>query len=146
MCLALIENSGREPKVAQEDIVCYKVMKVNIDYADNEYLAPFQDFHYIRDRENHLSPKDEKRFMNIEKGIWLAPDVEKIECGFHSIPTQEHAEKFANDYLFEEDEVTSYPVVECVIPKGALYWTGVWGDDFDIPNYCSNKIIVKGEI
>lgn len=128
--MCLIVNS--ELKVAQEDIVCYKVLK----YSCGSWVSPFRGMAYLK---NHL--------YELGKSI----QVDKHHCineGFHSFIRADDAKKLSDvlDYFYEHycgNKI--YCVAKCIIPKGTVYAEGlyiyeIYGEKYH--SYCSEKIKV----
>jgi len=125
--MCLIVNS--ELKVAQEDIVCYKVLK----YSCGSWVSPFRGMAYLK---NHL----------YELGKPLQVDSHhRINEGFHSIIRADVAKKLSDvlGYFYEHycgNKI--YCVAKCIIPKGTVYAEGlyIYGEKYH--SYCSEKIKV----
>lgn len=131
MCMYILKNEGKilKPRVAEEDIECFKVVAVDKD--ENMYSAvrrfPYQlnetytvegNFFEIYYTEHH--------FHRISEG------------GFHSIAEMEDVLDNYTSYtiVFNEKMV----IVRCHIPKGSLYYMGksLSGE----PNYVSQSIVI----
>lgn len=128
MCLTLTEHS--KLKVAEEDIVCYKVA-----IKDNDgdcFVTPFRGMTYKLGELYSTSIGWPRKIGSINI----------INEGFHSFTCKEDAYKCAK---FEAPtfEGTNMVVVKCIIPKGANYIEGMF---VQYPNYVSNKIICEKEV
>jgi hypothetical protein len=129
MCLS--RTTTKKPKIAEEDIICYKFLKVagsGFPRRDVRITAPFRtDFQYQLGKVTKLQPH------------------QKLECehhdyvhvGFHS---------FANvKAAFHNADIRNYPhdpeyfVFVCVIPKGAKYFVGRFCQHL---SYASDALIV----
>ena len=128
MCLYPITD---KPKVAENDIVCYKVVQVPLD---GHKMHPLWHF-YSRIYELG-KVYNEKRF-DVSKKTLLG--VTTITFGFHSYIKQSRARynvlrltKYKNNKII---------ILKCVIPCGALYYEGSSGETASIEEYCSNKIM-----
>lgn len=127
--MCLIVNS--ELKVAQEDMVCYKVFK----YLCGSLKSPLRGMAYLK---NHL----------YELGKPLQVDSHHcINEGFHSIIRADDAKKLSDvmGYFYEhycENKPWCYVVAKCIIPKGTVYAEGlfIYGEKYH--SYCSEKIKV----
>ena len=128
MCLVTIQL---EPKIADKDIVCYKLIKRT--KIKGIYKSSFQGFEYII----------RKLYTN------------NIKIGF-SYFLMKHRNIFG--YFIEEGMFHSYasylyPVIlsplphgallKCIIPKGAYYYEGYFDDS---PSYASSQIKILEEI
>lgn len=128
MCLYTKQT---EPKIAEEDIICYKF--------------------YIRDNEILFSPYQESRapeigiVANTELGKSYRPtDIgsyihnflgfKRVDKGFHSFKTLEETKHEVNGYWNNLGLV----IFKCIIPRGSLYYKGIFGDRYE--SYCSNSI------
>ena len=111
MCLRL---TSYEKKIAQEDIECYKVLKV----SGGLLLSPFQMFDYM------IGKFYETKLGEIEEG--------DIYEGFHSCSTIYGARRYQTNNVEH--------IFKCIIPKGAQLFVGRH-DEFE--GYASNQIIIK---
>lgn len=120
MCLRISE--GSQKKIAQEDIVCVKVLSRRFD----TYWSPYIGSSYVLGR-----------MKTATMGI---PFECKIENGLHSFAPDEI--DFA--YVINQD-INSHLSVACsaVIPKGAEYYEGWFGP---MKGYVSNQLIVREEL
>lgn len=123
MCLYLnidLDNDSKllEPKVAEKDIVCYKTIN-KISPTKVRSLA----YQFVYE----LNKLYEADIFTTAVDLRTSPNI--INNGFHSY----------------KNEPTSdfYHVVECIIPKGSLYWEG-FGNELrkGSEEYCSNQIII----
>ena len=128
MCLITTKNI---PKVAQEDIVCYKFYKL---YDNGELFSPYQGSHApaINEITNTLLGGAEyaEMFLN---GITIS--MYFVNLGFHSFKCFDDLVKETNFYLF-----STIKIFKCIIPKGSKYYEGVY---CEYPSYCSESIILK---
>lgn len=126
MCLAI--NKDEQPKVAEENIIVYKSVRVR----DNELLSSYRNYIWKKGllRVTKMEESDEKLYAD-----WRDKDINYgfhtqlkfIGKGFHSCGSFIRATEIKQWY----DE----QVMECMIPKGALYYHNL----SDL--YVSNKII-----
>ena len=144
MCLTLTEKS--EIKVAEEDIICYKVVR---RLCSGVYRSEYYGYLYetgILDKSAFGDITITTRpcittYRSINFNYQDITGYEQVvERGFHSFTCKEDAYKYAERYRYS---AVSYVVVKCIIPKGANYIEGIYGE---YPNYVSNKIICLGEI
>lgn len=115
MCLT---SKWRFPKIAKEDIVCYKVLEVNID--NRYFVTP-----YRKNIVDINKPYEAKEANSLS----IFHPYTKTKGYIHTfafIPTlQNLKERFDNPVVFK-----------CIIPKGTKYHRGNFA-------YCSKKIIFK---
>ena len=113
MCLKVSKNA--RAKTAKKDIICYKQLR---EYKNKGgfvvFESPYWHFKYDLGKLYTL-------------GGALKKEGAEVNEGHHS-------------YVNRED-VGEIPF-ECIIPKGAKYYTG----DYDAPSYASNQIIIKERI
>ena len=131
MCLHL---NHLEPKIADKDIVCYKL--VDKTKIKGVYKSYFQEFEYVI-RQSYTNNLDIKFVDRIIKN--LCPSyphygIYAIEEGmFHS---------YAN-YLSAITILPNCVTLKCIIPKGAYYFEGYFGN---YPSYASSQIKILEEI
>ena len=129
MCLHL---NHLEPKIADKDIVCYKLVKRT--KIKGIYKSSFQEFEYIirqlytnnldiRFANKSIKRSFYKRFYIIEEGM------------FHSYAS----------YLYPVilSPLPCGALLKCIIPKGAYYFEGYFDDS---PSYASSQIKILEEI
>ena len=102
MCWNIFSEKDKEKRIAESDIICYKVLKQN-------YRSLFEDFKY--------------KFRILYKlDIELKPTEDfKIYEGFHSYkdpPIKSYMCSIVDDPL----------CVECTIPKGSTYYINRLGE------------------
>ena len=135
MCL-YVNDSNMKPKVAKENITCYKVLE--------EYST-----------DNGVSFHTPFRFMDVELGKTYVDDneviIKKSECNGNSYGTIKsgvfHSFKEYIDAVSLLEKVGVCDpvfVVECVIPKGTEYYEGTFDDGE--PCYGSKTIQYKEKI
>ena len=129
MCLVI---NHLEPKIANEDIVCYKLVKRT--KIKGIYKSSFQGFEYIirqlytnnldiRFANKSIKRSFYKRFYIIEEGM------------FHSYAS----------YLYPVilSPLPHGALLKCIIPKGAYYFEGYFDES---PSYASSQIKILEEI
>ena len=133
MCL---DTKQLEPKIADKDIVCYKLVKRT--KIKGIYKSSFQRFEYVI-RQLYTNNLD----------IRFADKVIKNLC-----PSRPHLNIYAvEEGMFHSYENHLYPVIlsplpncallKCIIPKGAYYFVGYFDD---APSYASSQIKILEEI
>lgn len=101
MCLITLDSM----LTADKDIVCYKILRLNLD---GEYTSYYHPEHKWNLNELYGTALDQNPSKNLKI----------IEFGFHSYKSLEDAQEVFND--LEPDAV----LVKCVIPQGASYYFG----------------------
>ena len=133
MCLVI---NQLEPKIADKDIVCYKLVKRT--KIKGIYKSNFQRFEYVI-RQLYTNNLD----------IRFADKVIKNLC-----PSYPHLGIYAvEEGMFHSYESRLCPVIlsplpscallKCIIPKGAYYFEGYFDDS---PSYASSQIKILEEI
>lgn len=113
MCLSRLTTE--EPLVAQEDIVCYKVLT-------RTQHSPYYDFYYELELEYYSA---------------LIKDSYCIEEGFHSFSDEDTAKK--SKLLIEAGSgYNDCSIYKCIIPQGSKYYVGYSITTFN--SYASNRI------
>lgn len=128
MCLFI---NHLEPKIADKDIVCYKLVKRT--RIKGVYKSSFRGFEYI-----------------IRK---LYTNNIKIGFSYFLMKHRNIFGYFIEEGMFHSYESHLYPVIlsplpncallKCIIPKGAYYFEGTF--DFS-PSYASSQIKILEEI
>lgn len=127
MCL-WIENII--PKVADNDIVCYKVCKRD---TDGNYISLFKGYKYkvAKEYNNNIPISNNAYFYR----LFMDTSGLNFLCYDALGPNLFHSYKIKHCPGFNSPEVG----LECIIPKGAYYWE-------DKNCYGSSQIIIMGEI
>ena len=125
MCLFI---NYLEPKIADKDIVCYKLVKRT--EIKGVQKSNIQRFEYII-RQLYTNYFDIKYVDMLIKRRYNLSAIE--EGMFHS---------YAN-YLSAITVLPNLVVLECIIPKGAYYFEGYFGN---YPSYASSQIKILEEI
>lgn len=163
MCLNIKVNATF--KVAETDIVVYKMLERPYLYASDSYMeminhrqeetrtkdtlsSPYQGMLYTLNRiyttnlqeEPELQTFDEECLVDTEydAGEYLSFAIDE---GFHSFESIDNAKRLADDY-----PANYSVVVECVIPKGTRYYEGVWGlyHDTMVGSFASEVLELRG--
>jgi hypothetical protein len=123
MCLYSETN---KPKIAQQDIVCYKhVLK------RKHHFRPYYHGNKVKYKFGKLYKIDVNLFINkVEKGKkWYL-----INNGFHSYEDIDTFDK-------KNPNGRNYCYIKCIIPKGSLYFEETHNNG-DIFYYCSNQLYI----
>ena len=133
MCLV---TAQLKPKIADEDIVCYKLVKRT--KIKGIYKSSFQGFEYII-RQLYTNNLDIRFVDKIIKNLDTTRSglcLYIIEEGmFHSYAS----------YLYPVilSPLPHGALLKCIIPKGAYYFEGYFDDS---PSYASSQIKILEEI
>lgn len=135
MCLY---TTQKEPKIAQEDITCYKVLKIYNPEWEVELGRKRKSEKTVL--KSYYNPKFK---WNIDKHYRSRLVIEprhltnnySVNKAFHSYQTLESAKSFCKSSL-----ILPGVIVRCIIPKGAKYCVGQQGNE---DGYASNRMIMK---
>ena len=125
MCLFI---NHLEPKIADKDIVCYKL--VERTKIKGIYKSKYQEFEYVI-RQLYTNYFDIKYIDMLIKRRYSRFAIE--EGMFHS---------YVN-YLSAITVLPNRVALKCIIPKGAYYFEGYFGN---YPSYASSQIKILEEI
>lgn len=127
MCLTL--NSDSEIKIAEKDIVCYKILR-----KDSEVYAtsPYFGFEYIVGATYKIDEKLK---------IFCGYEHKFVREGFHSFERFESAKAFLL-YTQRRQFCPEYCIYKCIIPKGTKMVYGYFGGRSSIASEAI-KIIEK---
>ena len=125
MCLVI---NHLEPKIADKDIVCYKL--VERTKIKGIYKSKYQEFEYVI-RQLYTNYFDIKYIDMLIKRRYSRFAIE--EGMFHSY----------TNYLLAITILPNLVVLKCIIPKGAYYFEGYFGN---YSSYASSQIKILEEI
>ena len=133
MCLFI---NQLEPKIADEDIVCYKLVRRT--KIKGIYKSSFQGFEYII-RQLYTNNID-IRFVN--------KIIKNLSPAYTSLCIYIIEEGMFHSYASCLYPVTLSPLpwcalLKCIIPKGAYYFEGYFDES---PSYASSQIKILEEI
>ena len=127
MCLV---TKQLEPKIADKDIVCYKLVKRT--KIKGVYKSSFQGFEYVI-RQLYTDNIDISFVNKIKKHFYKCFYI--IEEGmFHS---------YASNLYPILSPLPWCALLKCIIPKGAYYFEGYFDES---PSYASSQIKILEEI
>lgn len=108
MCLRIAK--GVSEKMAEADIICYKILRVK----DNGFETPYRYFSVVIGNTYHSDLNGEERTYYID-----------IEEGLHSFADASDAEFliFQNENKYPNQTI-KFVMAKCIIPKGSLYYKG----------------------
>ena len=135
MCLIL---SNDDIGIANEDIICYKVM----EKRNETLISPYQSMRY-ECGTTYVSETP----ITVKHISEIGPCVEE---GFHSVSNEQEAERLKSvlqSFVMLYCSNVQYVVVKCLIPAGTRYAVGFfsWMDEsFD--SLCSERIIILEEV
>lgn len=148
MCLYLIEQSSRTRKIAEENIPCYKVVRVHFD----GYCSPFYIQNEIRPGASYTSG------LYFEEGM---TDPDSITVGLHTFIRYEDAVNSIQPKDATEsqriDRCKRFRIIRTIIPKGSSYYEGFFPARFcdmiamhenkaSVNSYASNALIYDTEV
>lgn len=133
MCL-VVSSDRLRPKVAKEDLVCYKILEV---FNDDDLRSPFR---YIR---VHLGEQ-------MESELDEKPNGSEVRYGLHTLCDKEEAVELLKTYrdVFK----CQFVLVRCVIPKGARFYKGKYLSTYfrvaggELGSYCSDRIVYDNQV
>lgn len=133
MCL-VVSSDRLRPKVAKEDLVCYKILEV---FGDVYLRTPFRCAS-VHLGEQMVSALDEN------------PIVKEVRYGLHTLCDKEEAVELLKTYrdVFK----CQFVLVRCVIPKGARFYKGKYlSNNFrvaggELGSYCSDRIVYDNQV
>ena len=132
MCLVIKQL---EPKIADKDIICYKL--VERTKIKGIYKSSFQGFEYII-RQLYTNNLDIRFADRVIKNLCPSHPhlgIYAVEEGmFHSYVSN------LNPTL---SPLPNHALLKCIIPKGAYYYKGVFDESF---SYASSQIKILEEI
>ena len=130
MCLI---TAQLEPKIADKDIVCYKLVKRT--KIKGVYKSSFKEFEYVI-RQLYINNFDIKFSYFLIKHIsMIGSPITYIEEGmFHS---------YASNLYPILSPLPWCALLKCIIPKGAYYFEGYFDES---PSYASSQIKIFEEI
>lgn len=123
MCLHI--KKGQKAKIAQEDIVCYKI----VEGKSLKSLETFYQYTPVKIGHTYVSE------------LKVLGGGEEVEKGLHSFVNLQDAAELAINWNWECGYLNIY-IIECIIPKGSRYYTG----DFYGDGYASDKITYVKQI
>ena len=130
MCF-YIEEKNSKVKIANKDIVCYKIVdKLSKLYVNSRYT----DYKYKLDelnKEINLVIIDEFKVNNV------IVNESKISSGYHSYISKERAIRFLKNIKAYDEEV----IVKCIIPRNSYYYINKRHKEYVSSNIIINKIM-----
>lgn len=141
-------QSTPEPLVAEEDIICYKVLEVKMEETGVKlYHSPYYPYTYGKNEVYTEKAFDKTQiYYNEIKPVWEQWKMRgyiTVDYGFHTFYSMELA---MMEYLYwtrrNAFRNSDYCVMKCVIPKGSKYYRGfiVQTERGDQVGYCSESI------
>ena len=124
MCLRAIHT---QPKIAEEDIVCYKVLRKILFTYWTPYTKTFV-------RLNHLFK------AKGEEEICLFRDPEIGQGFIHAFTNKQRAIRLCLNLYYEDAIFNNFIVVKAVIKKGTKYFLGKHD------NICAKEVFITNEI
>jgi hypothetical protein len=135
MCLTISKNNP-EPMTAEQDIVCYKVLRK--EFHNGALRAPLYKFDYCFGYVYTIPEEYFDQVYVFDDGYRLA------EYGFHSFVALSDAVRFKECLSEALRQIYDFVIVRCVIPNGARYYAGKQKfnrhEDNSPDGYCSEAI------
>lgn len=131
MCLISFE---REPVVAQEDIVVYKVVRLT---ENSEFLAPI-----CRNIRYRIGASYKEKHFDCTRSRCELP-YKIVEHGYHTFGKEDDALEYAS--ALTEAYCVDHCVLKCVIPKGTRYYSGKH-NRHAVHCHCSEVLTVKKKL
>lgn len=138
MCLLTVD---RRAKLAEKDIVCYKVMYAMgpIQSVDMREYPDYNPLYAMSPYFSEIYKWGEEyteAAMPTESSLKQSQYPAHVTTGFHSYRRLKDAESACHSSMI---------IVKCIIPRGSYYWTG---NDYRVNScpdkgyaqYCSNRI------
>ena len=149
MCLSIStkKNETPEPKIAENDIHCYKVLSINDwenleESFDNDFHLKTPYANFLMEPGEHYEEKEENlvigRYNYHNYANYDEYDMWEVGGGmFHSYASIEDA---VEDVLeFQDGNI----IFHAIIPKGAKYFEGDFGS---VVGYASNEILITESV
>ena len=144
MCL----YTQKKPKIAEEDIICYKVLEIRnpewgVESGHNCKSKKTVLMSYFHSGFKwNIDKRYRSKLVIIQRQVVTCFDSCKylVSNAFHSYQTLETAKLFCRNISYQSD-IEPCAIVRCIIPKGAKYCEGMHSDGSD--GYASNQIIMK---
>lgn len=145
-------QSTPDPLVAEEDIICYKVLEVKTEETGVKlYHAPYYPYTYGKNEVYTEKAFDKTQiYYNERKRTWDQWELRgciTVDYGFHTFHSMEVAiteymywmRLSRNRFRFRN---RNYCIMKCIIPKGSRYYRGftVQTEKGDQVGYCSESI------
>ena len=144
-------QSTPDPLVAEEDIICYKVLEVKMEETGVKlYHAPYYPYTYGKNEVyTEKAFVKTQLYYNERKVTWDPWELRgyiMVDYGFHTFHSMETA---VMEYLYWKrrnrcfgDCNREYCIMKCVIPKGSRYYRGFTAqtEKGDQVGYCSESI------
>lgn len=146
MCLTVYakKNETPEPKIAENDIHCYKLLSINDwenleESFDNDFhlKTPYANFlmepgeYYEEKEENFVTPRRNYYTNDVYYGWEVGAGM------FHSYASIEDAVQDVVE--FQDGNI----IFHAIIPKGAKYFEGDFGG---VVGYASNEILITASV
>lgn len=162
--MCLVTHKSNQPQVATEDITCYKLLYVKVIDNIKSYRSIFYGYEWKLNNLNKTEIKIEELNMYTSDEVacyWNCTAFEtlKQEAKLHNIKLNHSADSFNFEKIKKSNQfnviskgfhsIVKHPtlletthgstVFECIIPKGATYYTSGY-------EYVSDQLIVNKTI
>ena len=154
MCLVINKKENRNLKVAEEDIICYKVVHKfggihfdNVVIPQSWYTSPYCGCVYqLNELYKEKAPVE--KYNHTSRKEWYLTEIHG-GC-YHSLLNIEDTFKLSNMLKFGVGARyldTQYTIVKCIIPKKAKYYEGYFSvGTKDCPAFASKQIKILEEV
>lgn len=142
MCLFI--KRGEEPKIAKQDIICFKIMQ----YYNHVYIPPYYgrfgdiSLYIINGKEDYMADNQECHSDVLRHGHSEREDA-ICEGYIHTFATARGVISEYENFLCVIRPTSVYKIFKCIIPKGTEYYLGNYESD---SAYASRKIRFVEEI
>ena len=140
MCLYVKEN--KKPFIANEDIVCYKVVYKNAGQYRSPYRCTLYKLNTTMNDSVRIT-KQKATYTFNGKSIWSIS-----AGGFHVYSTLNEAKTHINkEYEISKakgiTELYNFVILKCIIPKDTKYYIGTFSG---MKSYCSKSLKIIEEV
>ena len=119
------------PGKATKDIICYKVVE-RIYTPQRGFRGPFYPFKYL--------PNIEYKAKDFRRDLYSPVIMPVTKGGFYTFKSIKSAEKLKDKLKRFCLNSHRLMIVECVIPKGSLYYASLRDNNGYGTEYCSNRL------
>lgn len=154
MCMKLLKLHQYIPRIALKDITVYKVMKLDHDNPDVCYSAhrkcPYNLGELVTsyiERNSSIIGTGLHSFTNSSDAVdeYLKYDART----YYELTYMYNSGTLEGPRPTRESIPSGYGIYEAIIPRGSIYYTGVWEYEWPykiIHNRVSNKLIITKRI
>lgn len=135
MCLLINSATKPQPKIAEQDIVVYKLVH---KLENGKFLTPFKKYEVILGETYEDFVETPYKIKSLDTTNYTS-NWYRIDIGFHSFANKADAKFYrAPSFGITDTIFTKFlKIVKCIIPKGSTYYEGVF---CTFRSYVSDKI------